>query len=258
MFGFCPLASGSKGNAVYIGSKNTKILVDAGISAKGIKERLEKLDVSVHDIDAIIVSHEHQDHIQALKVLAFKLGIPVIANYETAKAICTHFHDCPKFKIFSTGEPFEFNDLEIQSFSIKHDAVDPVGFSIRTDALKVGICTDLGFVTHPVAHHLASCDILYVEANHEPNMVWASSRPIVYKERVLGPCGHLSNEACGELVSKVYHPGLKSVYLAHLSTECNTKETALRVVGDILNEKKEKLALHVAHQDIPSRPTLFD
>jgi phosphoribosyl 1,2-cyclic phosphodiesterase len=258
MFGFCPLASGSKGNAVYIGTKKTKILVDAGISAKGIKERLEALDVSIHDIDAIVISHEHQDHIQGLKVLAFKLGIPVIANYETAKAICEHFHDCPKFKIFSTGEPFEFNDLEIQSFSIKHDAVDPVGFSIKTDTLKIGVCTDLGFVTHPVVHHLAKCDILYVEANHQPSMVHASSRPAVYKERVLGPTGHLSNEACGELVSKVYHSELKSVYLAHLSSECNTKETALSVVGTMLDERIHTLALQVAHQDIPSRPTLFD
>ena len=257
MIGFCPLASGSKGNAVYIGTKKTKILVDAGISAKGIKERLATLNVSIHEIDAIVISHEHQDHIQGLKVLAFKLGIPVFANHETAKAICEHFHDCPKFKIFSTGEVFEFQDFDIQSFSIKHDAVDPVGFSIRTETAKIGICTDLGFVTHPVVHNLMGCDILYVEANHQPSMVHASSRPPIYKERVLGPCGHLSNEDCGALLAKVYHENIRSVYLAHLSTECNTKEVALNVVGNVLQANKVSLALQIAHQEVPSQATLF-
>jgi phosphoribosyl 1,2-cyclic phosphodiesterase len=257
MLGFCPLASGSKGNVVYVGTENTKILVDAGLSAKAIKERLDAIGVPLSSIDACIISHEHHDHIQGLKVLAFKLGIPVIANYETAKAICHHFHDCPKFKIFTNGEAFEFKDLEIQSFSVKHDAVDPVGFTIRTPKLKIGVCTDLGYVTHQVSSNLASCDILYVEANHQPSMVHASSRPLVYKERVLGPTGHLSNEACGELLQKVYHEGLKSVYLAHLSSECNTPKVALDVVGGMLQQRIDTLSLQVAHQDIPSRPTLF-
>src|SRR5262245_42010240 len=108
MQGFCPLASGSKGNCIYLGTKGTKILIDAGISAKAAKEKLAQINVDLADIDAILISHEHTDHIQGLKVLAYRMGIPVLANNETAKGIVNAFHDCPKFKIFSTGETFEF------------------------------------------------------------------------------------------------------------------------------------------------------
>lgn len=224
-------------------------MVDAGISAKNIKEKLDELGVSVHDIDAIMITHEHQDHIQGLKVLAFKLGIPIIANSETAKAICTYFHDCPKFKIFTTGEPFEFGDLELNSFSIKHDAVDPVGFAIKTGGVKIGICTDLGFVTQTVRHNLSDCNLLYVEANHEPDMVHASSRPMVYKERVLSRTGHLANRDCGELIASVHHAGLKQVYLAHLSSECNSHQKAMQVVSEVLEEKSISLPISICHQD---------
>jgi phosphoribosyl 1,2-cyclic phosphodiesterase len=257
MLGFCPLASGSKGNTLYIGTDKTKILIDAGISGKGIKERLDEIDVAIEDIDAIMISHEHFDHIQGLKVLAFKLNIPIIANHETAKAICDYFHDCPKFKIFTTGEPFEFEDLYIQTFRVKHDAAEPVGFRIHWNDIVVGICTDLGVVTNEVQRSLTKSDILYVEANHRPSMVHASSRPQVYKDRVLSTTGHLSNEASGELISKVYHEELKHVYLAHLSSECNTPDVALHDVGSILERNNITVPLTIAHQERRSRPTLF-
>ena len=252
---FCPLASGSKGNCTYIGTNHTKILVDAGIPTKHIKKRLEEIHVALEDIQAILITHEHQDHIQGLNVLAFKLGIPVIANYETAKAIAEYFHDCPKFKIFSTSESFEFQDFEIQPFSVKHDAVDPVAFSIKTERHKIGICTDLGLVTAPVVHHLQQCDILHVEANHEPSMVHGSSRPIIYKERVLGPTGHLSNAASGELIAKVYHPNIQQIYLAHLSTECNSEQTAIQVITTILQSNSIAVELRIAYQEQMSRAT---
>lgn len=258
MIGFCPLASGSKGNALYLGTGKTKILIDAGISGKGIKERLAELEVNIEEIDAILISHEHHDHIQGLKVLAFKHNIPVIANAATAKAICDHFHDVPKFKIFTTGEPFEFGDLVINTFNVKHDAVEPVGFTIQTDGIKVGISTDLGCVTRGVLQHLLNCQLLYVEANHEPHMVHASSRPPVLKERILGPNGHLSNEDCGKLIAHVFHDGLKQAFLAHLSSECNTPQVALNIVSKVLEEKGITLPLTVAHQDQKTRPTLFE
>src|SRR5262249_31630801 len=151
--------------------------------------------------------------------------------------IVEHFHDCPKFKIFSTGETFEFGDLEIHPFTIQHDTLDPVAFTIRLDNLKLGFCTDLGFATSLVSNKLQQCDYLYLEANHQPSMVHASSRPMIYKQRVLSRTGHLSNEACGHLLSQVAHSGLKHVHLAHLSSECNTPETALQVIRNILNEK---------------------
>lgn len=250
MKGYCPLASGSKGNCIYLGTNQTKILIDAGISAKSIKGKLEAINVDLADIDAILVTHEHGDHIQGLKVLAFKYGIPVLANNETAKGIVESFHECPKFKIFSTGETFEFGDLEIHPFSVQHDTLDPVAFTIKVGGLKLGFCTDLGFVTSLVQNHLRECDYLYLEANHEVSMVHASSRPMIYKQRVLGRSGHLSNESCGQLLSQIAHSKLKHVQLAHLSSECNSPETALRVVRGILESKGISLDMCIAPQEM--------
>ena len=137
MKGFCPLASGSKGNCIYVGSEQTKILIDAGISGKAIRGKLAEINVDLEDIDAILITHEHGDHIQGLKTLALRMGIPVFANSETAKGIVDCLHDCPKFKIFSTGETFEFGDLQIHPFSIQHDTLDPVAFTIHVNDLKI-------------------------------------------------------------------------------------------------------------------------
>lgn len=257
MKGFCPLASGSKGNCTYVGTDHTKILIDAGLSAKAITTRLQQINVDIADIDAILVTHEHGDHIQGLKVLAYRMGIPIFANTETAKGIVETFHDCPKFKIFSTGETFEFGDLEIHPFSIQHDTLDPVAFTIRTLGLKLGFCTDLGFVTSLVANQLRDCDYLHVEANHQVSMVHASSRPMVYKQRVLGRTGHLSNEACGNLLAQVAHSKLKHVHLAHLSNECNSPEVAINVVQGILKEHGISLEMSVAPQEMISKAIHF-
>lgn len=255
--GFCPLASGSKGNCIYLGTAQTKILIDAGISARAIQKRLAEINVDLADIDAILITHEHTDHIQGLKVLAYKLGIPVLANHETAKGIVANFHACPKFKIFSTGETFEFGDLEIHPFSIQHDTLDPVAFTIRVDGLKLGFCTDLGFVTSLVEHQLQDCDYLYVEANHQPSMVYASARPMIYKQRVLSRSGHLSNESCGQLLWQVFNPKLKHVHLAHLSSECNSPEVALSVIQDLLQSKGIQVEMSVAPQHTLSKAIHF-
>jgi phosphoribosyl 1,2-cyclic phosphodiesterase len=257
MKGFCPLASGSKGNCVYFESEQTKILIDAGISAKAIRNKLAEIQVDIEDIDAILITHDHGDHIQGLKGLAYKMGIPIFANNETAKGIVEYFHDCPKFKIFSTGETFEFGDLEIHPFSIQHDTLDPVAFTIRTNGMKFGFCTDLGFVTSLVRNQLRDCDYLVVEANHEPSMVYASPRPMVYKQRVLSRSGHLSNQACGELLSDVAHSKLKHVHLAHLSSECNSPETALKVIREVLGKQGISLDMCVAPQDKISKPIYY-
>ncbi len=258
MYGFCPLASGSKGNSIYVGSKQTKILIDAGISTKSIVERLNEINVDIGEIQAIMISHEHSDHIAGLKVLSKRLNVPIFANQLTARAICEYLHDTPKFKIFITGETFEFGDLEIHPFSVQHDAVDPVAFTLKLDDLKVGVCTDLGFVTTLVSKQLERCNLLYVEANHKPEMVHASSRPMIYKQRVLGRSGHLSNEACGELVSSIAHDGLKQIYLAHLSGECNSPEVALQTVSQMLNTQGISIPISIAHQEKRSTATLFD
>jgi phosphoribosyl 1,2-cyclic phosphodiesterase len=257
MIGFCPLASGSKGNCIYLSTPHSKILIDAGLSGRAIIQKLAEINVDIGDIDAILVTHEHSDHIKGLRVLAFKHKIPIFANHETAKGIVEHFHDCPKFKIFSTGETFEYAGLEIYPFSIQHDTLDPVAFTIKVDGLKLGFCTDLGFVTSLVRNHLLQCDYLYIEANHEPSMVHSCARPMVYKQRVLGRSGHLSNQACGELLTQIAHPGLKHVHLAHLSQECNSEEKALQTVRSILEKSGIELNLCVAPQDRISQAVVF-
>lgn len=215
------------------------------------------LDVDLAEIQAILVTHEHTDHIAGLKVLALKLGIPVLCNAETAKGIYEVFRECPIFKIFSTGETFQFGDLSIHPFSIQHDSADPVAFTMQVDGLKLGFCTDLGFPTTLVQSSLRHCDYLYLEANHQPSMVHASPRPMIYKQRVLSRHGHLSNEDCGQLLSLVHHGGLKHVHLAHLSSECNTPQTALAVVGGILKMQNQAVEISIAPQETLGRSILF-
>lgn len=257
MKGFCPLASGSKGNCIYIGTESTKILIDAGISARAIRDRLDTIGVSLEDIDAVLVTHEHVDHIRGLDILGCKMGIPIFANSDTAKAIYGILNQCPKFKIFSTGESFEFGDLEVHPFSIQHDAIDPVAFTVRALGLKLGFCADLGFATTLVASQLKGCDYLYLEANHEPSMVHASARPMVYKKRVLSRQGHLSNEECAKLLEQIYHEGLKHVHLAHLSSECNSPDLALKIITEKLRSLEAKTEVSIAYQETPSRSISF-
>ena len=256
MIGFCPLASGSKGNAIYFGTKKTRILIDAGLSAKAISERLQELDVDPKTLQAILISHEHADHIAGLAVLASRLHIPVLTNAETAKGIIAACGARVRFKIFATGEPFCFADLEIHPFSIPHDTLDPVAFVIRYGAIKVGICTDIGHVTSMTRKMLEGCDFLYLESNHQVSMVHACARPQVYKMRVLGKQGHLSNEECGKLLQTLYHPGLKHVHLAHLSSECNAPEVALASAQASLEGTKVEIS--IAHQTKISKAIYFE
>jgi phosphoribosyl 1,2-cyclic phosphodiesterase len=255
--GICPLASGSKGNCIYVGTKEAKILIDVGISYRMLQKRLSEIDVKVEEIDAVVITHEHSDHISGLPLLTEKHKMPIFANRETASGIYELLKISPKFKIFTTAEPFEFLDLVIHPFSIPHDCLDPVGLVIQMDNYKAGFCTDLGYVTTMVRKVLKDCDYLYLEANHQPSMVHASSRPLVYKQRVLGRQGHLSNESCADLLSSVYHEKLKAVYLAHLSSECNSKELALKIVSEYLEKKQQKVKLMIAHQDAISEAVTF-
>jgi phosphoribosyl 1,2-cyclic phosphodiesterase len=253
----CPLSSGSEGNLVFVGSKNTKLLFDVGLSYKKILEKLAEIDLTIDDIDAIVISHEHSDHIKGLEQIAKHTQIPILCNGDTAKAICTEIDTRPNFQIFATGEPFTFKDIVIHPFSIQHDTLDPVAFALTFDGIKVGICTDLGFASNLVVHHLKDCNYLYIEANHEEAMVHASCRPLIYKKRVLGRQGHLSNKACAELIKKIYHSGVKHIYLAHLSSECNDPDVALKTVNDYLEENGIQVSLSIAFQNKISMKIAF-
>jgi phosphoribosyl 1,2-cyclic phosphodiesterase len=185
------------------------------------------------------------------------LKIPVLANAETAKGIYAALGNLPRVKIFTTGETFQFGDLTIHPFSIPHDTLDPVAFTIQMGPIKLGICADIGHVTSLVRKHLEKCDYLYIEANHQPSMVHASSRPQMLKQRILSKQGHLSNEDCATLLTQIHHPGLKHVHLAHLSGECNAEELALKVITDALTAHRQSVKLSIAYQDKVSKVILF-
>jgi phosphoribosyl 1,2-cyclic phosphodiesterase len=257
MIGFCPLASGSKGNCLYVGTESTKILIDAGLSGKATKERLSEIGVSLDQIDAILITHEHIDHIRGLDRLGCALQIPIFCNHDTAKAIYSTLKSSPSFKIFSTEEKFDIGEITIHPFNVSHDAIDPVAFTLFINGIKLGCCADLGLATSSVVERLKHCDYLYIEANHEPSMVHASARPLHYKQRVLGGQGHLSNDACCALLKEISHPSLKQVYLAHLSSECNNPELALKKISAQLLSLGLDIPVHIAHQDRISTPTPF-
>ena len=254
MQGFCPLASGSRGNSIYLETEKAKILIDAGLSFKELKRRLSELNVDISQIDAVLITHEHKDHIEALKGIKEHTNIPVFCNSETAKGIYQNLRFLPKCKIFSSDESFGFKDLKIQPFSIQHDTLDPVGFLIYYQSLalgkdlKLGFCTDLGIATTSVTKYLEGCNYLYLEANHDLNMLMASNRPEMLKRRIASRQGHLSNEESFQLLSDLLHPELKHIFLAHLSSDCNSPELLQDRMRAFLKDKKSEAGFGLAWQ----------
>ena len=226
MKGFFPLASGSKGNTLYLGTEKTKLLIDAGISVKKIEMRLQQYGIALSDIEGIIVTHEHHDHIASLRTLNQKWSIPIFCNRETAKGIYHQLKFVPKCKIFTTAETFSYKNIDVHPFTIPHDTLDPVALRIETEGTAIGVCTDLGFVSSVVKKKLSGCQLLYLEANHDPDMVAASKRPA-------------------------------RVYLAHLSSECNTKTLALETIQQALKHASDYTNIMIAHQEEASEPFHF-
>lgn len=228
-----PIASGSSGNCVYVGSDNTHILIDAGVSRKKIEEGLNKIDLSVKDLSAIFVTHEHSDHIKGIGVISRKEAIPIYATQGTIDGILeAGLGDMPEGILNRIGVdiPFYLKDLVIRPFAISHDANEPCAYSITNANKKVSVCTDLGCYDDYTVENLKESDILYVEANHDINLLQVGSYPYYLKQRILGNKGHLCNESSGQLISKVLHPNLKKVILGHLSKDNNYEKLAYETV----------------------------
>lgn len=254
---YCPLASGSQGNCCFIKTSKVRLLLDAGLPAPEIERRLHTLGESLQSIDAILISHEHRDHIGGLPSIVKRHNIPVLANSATAQATLERVGGSIRFKIFTTGEQFEFHDTTIHPFTIQHDTLDPVAFVIKTPEAKLGFCTDLGFATTLVRQHLQGCHGLCIESNHDVDMVLRSRRPPYLQQRILGRQGHLSNEQCLELLRDIIHPGLRHIHLAHISQECNSPEKVLYLVRALLDHLKIFTDISIAHQDSVSQPVHF-
>jgi len=242
----CVLASGSRGNAIYVSDGRTAILIDAGLSGIELQRRMAAKGLDPGSLDAILVSHEHADHIQGVGVLSRRFGLPVHISDTTREASKKVLGKLAAIRPFCCGEPFFIGDLVVHPFSISHDAVDPAGFTIRCNGSKMGVATDLGIATSVVKTHLQACDILILEANHDDRMLIDGPYPWPLKQRIRGRSGHLSNEDAATLLSTLQHDRLAHVVLAHLSEENNTPDIARKAIETVLEGSRTEL--HVACQ----------
>lgn len=225
----CILASGSSGNCTFVSSKTTSILVDAGLSAREIQKRLEGLALPVSSIAAVCVSHEHADHTTGLRILNQKHGVALYANNGTIEALRQDedLKNLP-WHVFTTGQAFRVGDLQVEAFTVSHDALEPVGFVVSCDGARVAVVTDIGVATTLVRERLKRCHALVLESNHDERLLQMAERPEYLKQRIRGRQGHLSNERAGELLAEVAWPELTHVFLAHLSEQCNRHDLAMQ------------------------------
>lgn len=260
----CSIASGSSGNCIYVGSNNTNLLIDAGVSAKRIENGLNEIEILPDTLQGILITHEHSDHVSGLGILARRYHIPIYATYETARAISQikSLGEIPQelYHYIQPDEAFMINDICVEPFATSHDASNPVCYTMQSDGQKVGIATDLGKYDDYIVSKLTDSEVLYIEANHDVNMLMVGKYPYYLKQRILGDRGHLSNDTSADLISKLIHPKLQSILLAHLSKENNYEELAYETVccelmkrGCGFSAKK----ISVAHRDQPSGMVLI-
>ena len=266
MVKLCSIASGSSGNCIYAGCDSTHLLVDAGISGKRIEQGLNSIDLKTEEMQGILITHEHIDHIAGLGVLARRYGIPMYATAGTIDAIL-HTKSVGKIDetLFHEIEPdvdFTIGDLTIEPIGISHDAASPVAYKIKQPGKSMAVMTDLGVYNDRIIEKLQKLDVLLLEANHDVHMLQVGSYPYPLKQRILGERGHLSNEHCGQLLGKILHDDFKTVFLGHLSLENNYPELAYETVrlevtlGDN-PYKGDDFPMYVAKREEPSQMVQF-
>jgi phosphoribosyl 1,2-cyclic phosphodiesterase len=256
----CSIASGSSGNCTFVGSEHTKLLVDAGVSGKKIENGLNCIEVSPEDIQGILITHEHADHIQGLGVLARRYHTHIYGTAETINSI---------LKMNSIGriseellhyvvpdQSFQINDITVEPFSTSHDASNPVCYTFASNGHKIGMATDLGKYDDYIISKLAGSEILLLEANHDVNMLMVGGYPYYLKQRILGDRGHLSNENSARLLCRLIHEKLRYITLAHLSKENNYEELAYETVklelNQFMDDRTSDAVLSVAKRDMVS------
>jgi len=246
----CVVSSGSSGNATYVRFANTAVLIDGGISLKELARRMATAGLRAEDIDAVLVSHGHNDHVRGVPVICRRLGIPVYANRATlAETGLAASVGGAGAVDFVTGEEFELGDLRIRPFPVPHDAAEPVGFVISHRGARACLATDLGSVTMEVVRAFTGCDAVVLESNHDEAMLFEGPYPEFLKRRVAGPNGHLSNEDAAGLLRGVAHGGLRHIVMAHLSRTNNTPELSLEAAERALGARCGAIEIHLARQD---------
>ena len=272
---FTILGSGSSGNCTYVETAETRLLIDAGFSPRQLRQRLATIGRAPENLSAILLTHEHSDHISGLPGLADKLQIPIYCNRGTQDGTIWAFKSrwtskkAPvleglegteairkkmDWRLFTTGAGFEIGDVAVETFSIPHDAQDPVGFLVRAPGVNIGFATDLGHMTKLVIERTRAAHVLVLESNHDVKLLQdCPHRPWSLKQRILGRHGHLSNEAAADAAEQIITAELKHLYLGHLSSQCNKPEIARRVMHDrLLKMGAAHVALQIAAQDIPA------
>jgi phosphoribosyl 1,2-cyclic phosphodiesterase len=249
------LASGSSGNAIVVESNGTAVLVDAGISGKRVTAAMDSAGLATESLSAVLVTHEHSDHIGGLGPVARRFGLPVYATSGTHEAIDGRVGTCPDRAVIEAGRRFEIGDLEVAPFSVSHDCADPVGYSITDGASRVAIATDLGVVGRSVRRHLEMADCVILEFNHDEHMLVDGTYPWPLKRRIMSNVGHLSNVTAARELMRLADGPMSTLVLAHLSQENNTPELAAESAADVLDRTgRADVAVHVASQNDPLGP----
>ena len=233
----CPLFSGSSGNATYVSSGSTRILVDCGGSCRAVERELQKLDVTLDSIDCILVTHAHSDHVKGLEIVSKRYHIPIYGSIGTWQELMRSYkipsvkkENIRVFRTSGAQKTLDLGDLQATFFSTPHDALDSVGYVLDDGAAKFGFATDLGRVSPGVRQNLTGCDVVLLEANYDLKMLQNGPYPYPLKERIRGAYGHLSNDDSGKFAADLVQSGVKTLYLGHLSEHNNTIDLAYRTV----------------------------
>src|SRR5690242_5958899 len=257
-------ASGSKGNSALLATARTRILIDVGLSCRETFKRISATGDDPLHISAVIISHEHSDHVHGLYVLARKLKVPVYMTGATYHAWRRYARDkkeglkpeLSRLEIFEPGKPLDIGDIAVSPFTIPHDAADPVGFTFRAEGVKIGLVTDLGYMPRSVADSIRRCDVLMIESNHDLEMLRVGPYPWSVKQRVMSRVGHLSNDALAEFITNDYDGSAAFLVLAHLSEQNNHPQIARRAAECALGPRRDLLRNHLmlASQSRPLEP----
>ena len=250
--GLTVLGSGSSGNCTLVHIGNEAVMIDAGFSLKEIRRRMECVGLSDLNIRGILVTHEHDDHVKGLRVCSNHFNAPIFATAACAETLRLHDKKLGQMIRITPGGRFELAGFTICPFSIPHDARDPVAYAVYHETVKIGVATDIGYASAGVEYELRNCNALLLESNHDIQMLAASTRPWSLKQRILGRTGHLSNETCAELLSRIVGSYTRNIILGHVSRECNCEEMVRQNgIQALASIGRNDIRLEVARQDEP-------
>ena len=249
------LGSGSGGNSAVIFTEDTRLLIDAGLSAKQLRLRLEQVGIDPSMLDGILITHEHGDHVRGLDVFCRTVSVPIYSNAMTREVMMSGKVERPKtWRIVPTGGRFKIGDIEVQTFPVAHDATEPMGFVLRDVDSAIGVLSDVGYVTNLMRNHMQGMNTIFVEANYDGVLLQNDTkRPWSTKQRILSRHGHLSNDQTAELLAQVCGEQLDKVILGHLSQDCNEPQLAIEVMKKAMAEKgRDDVHVECARQEAPT------